>query len=53
MRYVARGIIQLPIGASAYLIDGDEGVTLVDTGVPGKVGVIESGLKRWAGPGLT
>ncbi|MBW8173929.1 MBL fold metallo-hydrolase [Ornithinimicrobium sp. Arc0846-15] len=46
MRYVARGVIQLPIGANAYLVDGDEGVTLVDTGVPGKVDVIESGLKK-------
>jgi glyoxylase-like metal-dependent hydrolase (beta-lactamase superfamily II) len=39
-RVVARGVHQLPVGSHAYLVDGDEGVTLVDTGLPGHVDVV-------------
>ena len=43
-RVVARGVHQLPVGSHAYLVDGDEGVTLVDTGLPGKFDVIADAL---------
>lgn len=46
MRFVARGVIKLPVGANAYLVDGDQGVTLIDTGMPGKEDMIETGLSK-------
>lgn len=45
-RVVARGVHQLPVGSHAYLVDGDEGVTLVDTGLPGRVDVIVDTLAQ-------
>ncbi len=43
-RVVARGVHQLPVGSHAYLVDGDDGVTLVDTGLPGRFDVIADTL---------
>lgn len=31
-------------GVNAFIVDGDEGVTLIDTGLPNRHGIIESGL---------
>lgn len=43
---VADGVYRIGPGyVSAYLVDGDEGVTLVDTLLPKKQGVVEEGLR--------
>lgn len=45
MEPVADGVHRVaPGNVNAYLIDGDEGVVLVDTGLPRRHGVIESAL---------
>lgn len=36
MHQVADGVYQIGKGSRAFLIDGDDGVTLIDTGLPGR-----------------
>lgn len=44
MDTIAPGIHQLSLGSHGFLVDGDVGVTLVDTGVPGREGRVADGL---------
>ncbi|MBY5162174.1 MBL fold metallo-hydrolase [Salsipaludibacter albus] len=44
MQSVLPGVHQLSMGSRGYLVDGDQGVTLVDTGVPGRLDTIAAGL---------
>lgn len=44
MEKVADGLYQVGKGYQAFIIDGDEGVTLIDTGMPGKTDHILDGL---------
>lgn len=45
MERIGEGIHRVAQGyVSAYVVDGDEGVVLIDTGLPRRHGVIESGL---------
>lgn len=44
MRRITDGVYQVSRGVNAFIVDGDAGVTLIDTGLPGRHGVIESGL---------
>jgi glyoxylase-like metal-dependent hydrolase (beta-lactamase superfamily II) len=45
MERVADGVYQVKRGFRAFVIDGDEGVTLVDTGLPRATGVVLKGLE--------
>lgn len=45
METVAAGIHQVSVGSNAFIVDGDEGVTLVDTGLPKSVGAIAAALE--------
>lgn len=45
MKAIAPGVHQLSLGSHAFLVDGDQGVTLVDTGMPGREGVVAEGLR--------
>lgn len=46
MNNVADGVHQVDIGhVNAFIVDGDEGVTLIDTLLPRREGVIAEGLK--------
>ena len=44
MREVTSGVHQVTKGVNSFVIDGDEGVVLVDTGIPRFHGAIEAGL---------
>lgn len=44
MDRVTDGVYQIGVGANAFVVDGDEGVVLIDTGLPGKEGPITAGL---------
>ncbi len=44
MEQIAAGIHQLSKGVNSFIIDGDEGVVLVDTGLPKRHGAILDGL---------
>ena len=44
MLRVADGVYQVARGSRAFLIDGDEGVTLIDTGLPWATGRIRQGI---------
>jgi glyoxylase-like metal-dependent hydrolase (beta-lactamase superfamily II) len=44
MRTVADGVHQISKGVNAFIVDGDEGVVLIDTGLPSRHGAIEAGL---------
>lgn len=45
MDTIAAGIHQVSAGSNAFIIDGDDGVVLVDTGLPGRHGPILAGLE--------
>lgn len=45
MKKVSDGVYQVQKGFRAFIVDGDEGVTLIDAGLPGRGEVILSGLK--------
>lgn len=44
MEQVAEGVYQVKQGFRAFIVDGDAGVTLIDTGLPKRGGVILDGL---------
>lgn len=44
MKQIASGVHQVSKGVNAFIIDGDEGVVLVDTGLPKRQGAILDGL---------
>ena len=44
METIAPGIHQVAVGSNAFVVDGDEGVTLIDTGLPKKEGSISAVL---------
>ncbi len=44
MERIASGVYQVHKGVNSFIIDGDEGVVLVDTGYPNKQGVIIEAL---------
>jgi len=49
-RRVIEGVYVVPMGkANAYLIDGDDGLTLIDAGFPGKEAVVFEAIGRLAG----
>ena len=45
MKQVIEGVHQVSKGVNAFIIDGDEGVVLVDTGLPKRHGTIIDGLR--------
>lgn len=46
METVANGVHQIGAGGNAFVVDGDQGVVLIDTGMPGRQDEIESTLRR-------
>ncbi len=46
MHTIADGVHHLDIGPNACLVDGDQGVTLIDTGLPGRVDAIAAALRE-------
>ncbi len=44
MERVADGVYQVKKGFRAFVIDGDEGLTLIDTGLPNRFGVFADGI---------
>ncbi len=44
MERVADGVYQVKKGFRAFVIDGDEGLTLIDTGLPKRFGVFADGI---------
>jgi glyoxylase-like metal-dependent hydrolase (beta-lactamase superfamily II) len=44
MQQIAAGIHQVSKGVNAFIVDGDDGVVLVDTGLPKRHGAILAGL---------
>jgi glyoxylase-like metal-dependent hydrolase (beta-lactamase superfamily II) len=44
METIATGVYQVHKGVNAFIIDGDEGVVLVDTGLPNRQGAIVESL---------
>lgn len=46
MDTIASGVHQLSLGSNAFIVEGDEGLTLVDTGMPNKEGLVEAALTR-------
>ncbi len=46
MEQVTDGLYQVGKGYQAFIIDGDEGVTLIDAGLPKKTGYILDGLRE-------
>jgi glyoxylase-like metal-dependent hydrolase (beta-lactamase superfamily II) len=40
METIAPGVHQVAVGSNAFVVDGDEGVTLIDTGLPKREGSI-------------
>ena len=45
MDRVADGVYQVNKGVRAFVVDGDEGVTLIDTGLPRREGALVSGIQ--------
>jgi glyoxylase-like metal-dependent hydrolase (beta-lactamase superfamily II) len=45
MQQIASGVYQIPGYSNAYIVDGDSGVVLVDTGMPKRHGAILEALK--------
>ena len=45
MERVADGVYQVKKGFRAFVIDGDEGVTLIDTGLPKRAGAFAAGIE--------
>lgn len=45
MQQIAGGIHQVSKGVNAFVVDGDDGVVLIDTGLPKRHGTILEGLK--------
>ncbi|MGI9647027.1 MAG: MBL fold metallo-hydrolase [Acidimicrobiia bacterium] len=45
MERVADGVYQIKKGFRAFLIDGDEGLTLIDTGLPKRGGTVIEGIE--------
>ena len=45
MQQIAAGIHQVSKGSNAFIVDGDEGVVLVDTGLPRRHGAILDGVR--------
>ena len=45
MERVADGVYQVKKGFRAFVVDGDAGVTLIDTGLPKRGGVLIDGLE--------
>jgi glyoxylase-like metal-dependent hydrolase (beta-lactamase superfamily II) len=46
MKRVVKGVHVIPMGmANAFLIEGDDGLTLVDVGYPGKESVVFAGIR--------
>lgn len=45
MQQIASGVYQIPSYSNAYIVDGDSGVVLVDTGLPKRHGAILDALK--------
>jgi len=45
MERVADGVYQVKKGFRAFVIDGDDGLTLIDTGLPKRAGVLAAGIK--------
>lgn len=46
MQTITKGVHQVSRGVNAFIVDGDEGVTLIDTGLPKRHGAIEDGLRE-------
>lgn len=46
MRTITNGVHQVSRGVNAFIVDGDDGVTLIDTGLPKRHGAIEGGLRE-------
>lgn len=44
MESLGHGVHRLSVGSNAYLVDGDDGVVLLDTGIPGRLPRIRDGL---------
>ena len=44
MEKIADGVYQVSRGVNSFVIDGDDGVTLIDTGMPKRQGAIVEGL---------
>ena len=44
MERIADGVHQVSRGVNAFIIDGDEGVVLIDTGLPRQEGIVIDGL---------
>ena len=44
MERIANGVHQVSRGVNAFIIDGDEGVVLIDTGLPRQEGIVIDGL---------
>lgn len=44
MKQIVEGVHQVSRGVNAFIVDGDEGVVLVDTGLPKRHGMIIDGL---------
>jgi glyoxylase-like metal-dependent hydrolase (beta-lactamase superfamily II) len=46
LKRVIKGVHVIPMGmANAFLIEGDDGLTLVDAGYPGKESVVFAGIR--------
>ena len=45
VRQVGEGIHQISKGVNAFIIDGDQGVVLIDTGLPKREGLVSRGLE--------
>lgn len=45
MQEVTDGVHQISKGVNSFIVDGDEGVVLVDTGLPRREGLVASGLE--------
>lgn len=45
MELVAEGVYQVKKGFRAFVVDGDEGLTLIDTGLPKRAGVLTSAIE--------
>lgn len=45
MESLGQGVHRISVGSNAYLVDGDDGVVLVDTGIPGRMPQIRDSLR--------
>ncbi len=45
MESLGHGVHRMSVGSNAYLVDGDDGVVLVDTGIPGRLPRIRDALR--------